>query len=88
MALAKADFARSWHGVGWERAGEGQEASGVGWSSEAEDGAADAPRGGGEAGDRENQHFMDEILTAEDGAHGRILEDVKGCCEEWSELNT
>ena len=32
--------------------------------------------------------FMDEILTAEDGAHGRILEDVKGRREEWSKLNT
>ncbi|XP_037456043.1 uncharacterized protein LOC119326491 isoform X3 [Triticum dicoccoides] len=27
--------------------------------------------------------FMDEILTAEDGAHGRSLEDVKGRREEW-----
>ena len=43
--------------VGWERAGEGQEASGVGWSSEAEDGAADASRGVGEVGDREKQHL-------------------------------
>ncbi|KAM3401627.1 hypothetical protein ACQJBY_005986 [Aegilops geniculata] len=32
--------------------------------------------------------FMDEILTTEDGAHGRSLEDVKGRREEWSKLNT
>ncbi|XBI17676.1 hypothetical protein VPH35_059661 [Triticum aestivum] len=45
--------------------------------------AADASRGGGEAGDREGAESSwsgreGEVPTAEDGAHGRSSDDVKG----------
>ncbi|XP_044356678.1 uncharacterized protein [Triticum aestivum] len=49
--------------------------------------AADASRGGGEAGDREGAESSwsgreGEVPTAEDGAHGRSSDDVKE--HEWS----